>query len=525
MEIYIAYALIAVAAVLTCFVCLPMFKIIQLSGYKTRGVIAWWKSTSLDVLIRYAGLMLFGFITMIIFIGCFSVYEYVRYCAVALYDIFAVVFIVSAGKSGSNNVKYTGRMVRLMLTAAVVLIGLSALIAWASYVSVYCQTLVAALPIVSPFVAIAANYITTPFEKLNNNKYVKRAKAKLNDRAPIVIGITGSYGKTTAKNMLSCMLKTKYTVLATPGSYNTPMGVCKTINNDLNGEEYFIAELGARYKGDIKELCEIVKPKYGLITAVGDMHLETLGSRENVANVKFELGEAIDSDGLLVLNGYNKSCGELGERDTACKKQIVGEDNGIRYENLVIDGGGTKFDLVIDGEAYSVDSKLLGAHIAELICSCAAVALACGVEPDRIAAAANAMNAVEHRLQIVPSKDPSIIVIDDAYNSNPTGAKNALDVLACMNGKKIIITPGFVELGAIEKECNMTLGAQIKEVCDYAFLIGSRAADIKKGAVKAGMPDGVISVFDSRDNAVKALSDICGEKAILFENDLPDNIK
>ena len=525
MEYYISVCLIALAGVLTCFTSLPMLKIIQLSGYKARGVVAWWKGSAYDLLIRYASFMVFGFITMIIFIACFSSFPYVGHCAVALYDLLAVVFIVSAGKSKSNDVKYTGRLIRLIVVNMAFMLVLAAGVAWATYASVYCQTLTAALAMLVPFVTIAANWITTPFEKLNNKKYVRRAKAKLAQKKPIVIGITGSFGKTTAKNLLKNMLLSKYTVLATPGNYNTPMVICKTVNNDLGDETYFIAEMGARYKGDIKELCDIASPKYGIITAVGDMHLETMGSRENVANVKYELANALPEGGLLVLNGYNADCKELSKRDCACKKTVCGEQGEVCYKDLKMDGNGTGFTLVINGTEYPTTCKLLGAHIPELVCACAAVALQCGVSEGDIVNAVQAAKPVEHRLQLIPSADPSVTVIDDAYNSNPIGAKNALDVLSCFDGKKIIITPGFVELGSIEKACNTELGEHIKEVCDYAFLVGSRAADIKKGAVKAGMSEDAVKTFDSRDDAVKALGDISGAKAVLFENDLPDNIK
>lgn len=525
MEYYISVGLIAVAAVLSCMISLPMFKILQLSGYKARGVIAWWKGTAYDVMVRYGALMLFGFISMIVYVGCFSAFEYVRYCAVALYDLLAALFVFSAGKHGDNSVKLTGRAVRLMITDFIILIVIAAGMAWAAYYSEYCQTVVAALAMLAPFAAIAANAVNMPFERLNNRKYVKRAKAKLARNAPIVIGITGSYGKTTAKNLLNAMLSEKYATLATPSSYNTPMGVCKTINDRLADEKYFIAELGARYKGDIKELCDIVAPKYGIITAVGDMHLETLGDREGVANVKYELGQALPSDGLLALNGYNEACRALSSRDSACRKITAGDNLGVRYDNLKFDCDGTGFDLIINGEVYPVKTKLLGAHIAELVCVCAVIAIECGVDGESIANSVNAATPVEHRLQILPSADPAVTVIDDAYNSNPVGAKNAIDVLGCFDGKKIIITPGFVELGAIEKECNIELGKQIAAVCDYAFLIGSRAADIKKGALAQGMNDGAVYEYDSRDAAVAALKDISGGKVVLFENDLPDNIK
>ncbi|MCM1368415.1 MAG: UDP-N-acetylmuramoyl-tripeptide--D-alanyl-D-alanine ligase [Roseburia sp.] len=525
MDFYISVALIAVSALLSTVMSIPMIKILQLSGYKARGVIAWWKATNYDTLIRYIALMLFGVISIVVFIGCFSAFEYVRYCAAALYVILSAVFLFSAKKSGGFDAKFTGRVKRLIVAHAVLMLCIAAGIVWATYASVYCQALTAAFAVITPFAVIAANALMSPFERINNAKYVKRAKRKLAEKKPTVIGITGSFGKTTAKNILRAMLEKKYSVAATAGSFNTPMGICKTVNNELGDEKYFIAELGARHKGDIKELCDIVSPEYGIITAVGDMHLETFKTREAVADTKFELALALPQGGLLALNGYNADCAALGSRDTACEKVSTGDGEDVYYNSLRIDGSGTSFELVIDGVTHSVTTSLLGAHIAELVCVCAAVAKACGVSGEDIATAVREMPAVEHRLMLLPSADPAVTVIDDAYNSNPIGAKNALDVLGHFDGKKIIITPGFVELGAIEKECNVTLGRQIAEVCDYAYLIGSRAADIKKGAEEGGMSDGAVCVFASRDEAVAALKDITGNKAVLFENDLPDNIK
>lgn len=523
MEYYISVILIAVSALLSTAVSLPIFKILQLSGYKAKGVFTWWKATGYNTLVRYIALCLFGLIATVVYIGCFSTFEYVRYIAVALYIVLCMVFIFSVKKSGNADIKFTARMIRLISCDVVLMLVLAAGVAFATYYQMFCQTLVTAFALFAPFVAMLANIVMTPLERLNNGKYVKRAKKKLKELSPVVIGITGSYGKTTAKNLLKCMLDGERSVLATPGSFNTPMGVCKTINGELNGQEVFIAELGARYRGDIKELCGIVAPKYGIITAIGDMHLATLKTREGVARVKYELAECLPDDGLLALNGYNPDCAALAGRGAAVKTEVTGDGSRVAYSDLAIDVNGTSFTLVIDGKGYKVTTRLLGAHVAELACVCAVIALECGVPPQKIADAVSAAEPVEHRLQLI--SNGAVTVIDDAYNSNPVGAANALDVLNCFTQKKVIITPGFVELGAIEKSSNMELGKKISEVCDYAYLIGTRADDIKKGALDAGMSESVISCFSSRDEAVKALESIAGERVVLFENDLPDNIK
>ncbi len=522
MGYWIAVILLGVSALVTCAMSLPILKIFQLGGYKAGGIFGWWKSTGYNSLIRYVGFTLFAFIAMIVFVGCFGTFDYIPYCASALYLILGAVFIYASYKNGDTDIKPTGRMKRLISASMILYLILAAGACWATYASVYCQTLIAALGVFVPFVVIAANVIMTPIEKLIRSKYVKSAKRKLEEKRPTVIGITGSYGKTTAKNLLAAMLPG---ALATPASYNTPMGVCMSINNDLADQKIFIAEMGARYKGDIAELCRIVSPDIGLITAVGDMHLSTFKTHENVANAKFELAESLPKEGLAVINGYNEGASKLAERDMACRSEVVGEGNRISYSDLKLTAAGTEFTLSVDGETRRVTTRLLGAHIAELVCCCAAVALECGASLDGIVAAVESVAPVEHRLQLVPSAGNGVTVIDDAYNSNPVGAKNALEVLKLFDGKRIIITPGFVELGAIEKDCNIELGRDIADAADEAFLVGSRANDIKTGAMQSGMNEADISIFSSRDEAVAALKDISGDKVVLFENDLPDNIK
>ncbi len=523
MDFYISVCLLAVSALLSSAAGLPIIKILQLSGYKAAGVVAWWKATNRDTLIRYIALCVFSLIALAVYLGCFSAYEYARYCAVALYIILCTVFIITSVRHGGKGVKFTPRVIRLILTDTIIMLVLAAGVAWASYANVYCQSLVAALALFAPFVVLVANAVNYPVERLNNRKFVKRAKAKLSEVKPTVIGITGSYGKTTAKNLLLDMLSEDHSVLATPESYNTPMGVCKTLNDKLTDEKIFIAEMGARYKGDIKELCGIVGPDIGIITAIGDMHLATLKTRANVADTKYELAESLPSDGFLALNGYDEDCRALGERQCSCEKVITGESSRVSYKDLKIDGDGTGFTLVMDGGEYAVTTRLLGAHIAELACVCAAVALRLGVKPETIVKSLAAAQPVAHRLELLSRG--AVTVIDDAYNSNPVGAANALDVIKRFDATRIIITPGFVELGAVEKQSNIELGSNIAEACDHAFLVGSRAADIKKGAIDGGMSEEAVRCFPSRDEAVAALDTITGDKVVLFENDLPDNIK
>ncbi|MBO5776207.1 MAG: hypothetical protein J6R35_02425, partial [Clostridia bacterium] len=164
-------------------------------------------------------------------------------------------------------------------------------------------------------IAYAVNGIIAPLERFRNRRYVVEGCQVLNKNSILKIGITGSYGKTSCKNILTELLKEKYQVIATEGNYNTPLGVLKTVNNyreELENADFsakpivFIAEMGAKRKGDIKELCDVVKPTHGIITGVNGQHLSTFKNIEGVYSTKKELADFIETyGGTVVFNGDN----------------------------------------------------------------------------------------------------------------------------------------------------------------------------------------------------------------------------
>lgn len=516
-----------ISGMLMIFISTKLFQILQLSSYKLSGYFNWFKITKFDYFARYFTLAFISFICMFVFIGCFSTYGAVKYIGFLFYLGLGILFLVLTGRQQKKTpLVLTARMLRMIVIAFFIYLGLSFLAIFLGNLTPLKYSLVSIVPFLAPLIVVIAFLITLPFELMNNYGFKTRAKKKLALMPQLIrIGITGSYGKTTAKNFLAQMLMKDYKVCFSPASYNTPMGLSKVINNSLQlDDQVFIAEMGARNVGDIKELAVFIQPNFGLITAIGNQHLETFGSRENIIGTKYELIENLAAGGLAVMNGdsadvlgmYNKC---TGAKILTGSEDILGTE--VTYKNVVTTCFGTTFDLNIGEKTLHLTTKLLGKHIPSVITLCAALAFNMGVKLEHISDAVENLAAVPHRLELIDKGKTTII--DDAYNSNCEGALNALLVLKQFEKYKVIITPGIVELGQEQTEANKTFGKQIAQNCDKAILVGGLGVHMKAGALEGGMkPDDIILV-NSLNEGVEQLKSLPEEKVVLFENDLPDN--
>ncbi len=517
--IFVSTALLSAASI-------KMLHMYQLSSYRLHGVLNWLKVSHYEYFLRYFSYAFFASGIALLFDFCFSYNpgSNVHYFSFLFYVFFGVIFCIISYRTKSKvKMAITPRMTRLILVNTLVCLAFS-VGGWGLSKTPMLEVAYCILPLFIPLICLFAYGITYPVEKLIARSFIKAATEELDKQKRQglkVIGITGSYGKTTAKNILAAMLATKYRVCATPGSYNTPLGICRTVNDVLSeGDEIFIAEMGARRRGDIKELCAVAKPDCALITGVGNQHFETFGSLEAIADTKYELIEALADGAAAVFNCSDKGAYELSKRFNGNKITVGERECTITYSDVKYSASGCTFELTDGKETLVVRTKLLGRHIPGLIASCAALAIWLKVPLCACVRACETLGAVPHRLEVTVAGDKTII--DDAYNSNTEGAKNALEVLAAFDGKKVIVTPGIVELGDMEKEANIDFGRRIAEVCDMAVLVGSRAKQIAKGANEMGMEEGIY-VVESLKEGKKVLATIDEKAVILFENDLPDN--
>ena len=390
-----------------------------------------------------------------------------------------------------------------------------------------------------PLVTALANLINKPVEQRINRYYIDDAKRMLSENKNLrIIGITGSYGKTSVKYYLTTLLSEKYSVLMTPESYNTPMGVVRTIREHLKPtHEIFVCEMGARHLHDIKEITDIVNPDDGILTSIGPQHLETFHSIDNIISTKYELLDAVDekekSQGkeegkhLKFVNGDN----EIIRNNMKYSDAItygVSEGCDFRATDIKVDSSGTTFRVTTpSGESDEFSTRLVGEHNVQNIVGAIAASYSLGVPLNKLRMGVRRLQSVPHRLEL--NKHGNVAILDDAYNSNPTGAKVALDTLALFDGSvKILVTPGMVELGEKEEEYNKEFGKQAAAVCDYIILVGEKNSPaIKAGALEAGFDAEKIFVKDNLNQATALMYEIDAgrEKVILLENDLPDNYK
>ncbi len=423
----------------------------------------------------------------------------------------------------------TARVKRLYAGLLIVLLGLSALcyFVFCAGKSYLCCAVFALIPLGIPLIVGLAGLIMWPVERLIQRAYFVDARKKLlaNDRL-IRIGITGSYGKTSTKFVLAGILSQKYNVLATPASFNTPMGLTRVIRERLTpAHQVFIGEMGARHRGDIRELCSLVRPTIGILTSVGPQHLDTFGSIENITKTKYDLIEALPENGTAYFQDDGGIVTGLYEKTTVSKRLVGPAGSAAWAEDVSVGPSGSSFTLRFpDQSSIQCETKLLGEHNIRNILCAAAVARDLGLTDRQIAQGISALTPVEHRLQLVSSAG-GVTVIDDAFNTNPRSSQEALSVLSLFPGRKIVVTPGMVELGEKEAEYNREFGEHLARSADLVFLVGKKhTVPIVEGLLSQGFSEECLTVSSSFDEAVASLKTVLRPgDTVMYENDLPDN--
>ena len=503
----------------------------QLNTYRNDRYLAWFKGKGprhyKDLLGLLAGVPL-------LFIGG-SVAEFV---GLVLWALFYVIFIQGRDKTPPKKpLVFTKRATRLyvamlviyFLPAVAILLLAVANLGAPDYLRGIFLLVLALLPFLSPLFVLAANTFMLPFEGHQQARFFEEAHDRLTDQADLIkVAITGSFGKTSVKHILNRMLEEKYYTLMPPGSYNTPMGIARVIREQLKPiHQAFVTEMGAKQRGDIAELCALVEPRYGIITALGEAHLESFGSFENIVSTKFELVDALPESGVAVLNFDDEAIRANAHRmkGKVISYGLTSPDLDFWATDIRFHNRGTEFTLKTKaGEEETFRTQLLGTHNVYNIVGAAAMAHTLGVTLKQMKRAVAALSPVEHRLELKTTPG-GLNIIDDAFNSNPVGAAAAMQVLGQIEGgKKFLITPGMIELGEKEYEENQKFGARAAAVCDYIALVGEKQTEpIKAGILEAGFPEDHLFVAH---NLSEANTFIYGKAAkgdfILYENDLPD---
>ena len=447
-----------------------------------------------------------------------------------------LLFMFTGEKKAKKPLRYTPRMKRLYVASMIVFLGLLLLFAGLgarvepetgkiSWNALFAFCVI--FPFLLPVWTALAGLLAWPVEKAISELYFRDAQKKLKSRPDLIrIGITGSWGKTSVKFILGTMLEEKYHTLVTPASYNTPMGVTRIIREKLEpGHRVFVAEMGARHVGDIREMCRLVRPQLGLLTSVGPQHLDTFKTVERVTKTKYELIQALPKDGTAFFADDGGICRELYDK-TRREKWITGLGDGedLWAEDIRSTREGSQFTLCGKDFRLRCETELLGELNIRNILLCASVCLKLGLTLKQIARGISKLRPVEHRLQLI--RNPGgLTVIDDAFNSNIRGAEQALKVLKDFPPRRIAVTPGMVELGEQERELNRKLGRLLAESCDEVLPVGiKRSEAIVEGLREAGFPEERLHVVSSLEEARAWITANAKEgDTILFENDLPDN--
>lgn len=350
---------------------------------------------------------------------------------------------------------------------------------------------------------------------------VGRARRRLSRHKGLKIGIAGSFGKTSMREILKAVLSVGKKVAAPPGSYNTPLGISSFVNTLQGDEEVLIVELGEYYPGDIKRLCRVVQPDIGVITGVNEAHLERFENLERTRQTIFELADYLGEKPLYIngenamARGHSHAGNLLYSRAGAGEVKVEGAQTGL---------GGTSFTLHLGSETMHARSKLLGIHQVGPLSAAVHIALKLGLTPSQIENGIAQTQPFEHRLE--PKSDAEgVTILDDSYNGNPDGVRAVIEFLSTLKGKRRwYITPGLVEMGARKEEVHKEIGKELARAgIEKVVLIRNSVTPFIAKGLQEGQFKGELMWFDKAVDAFAALPSLTvkGDVA-LFQNDWPD---
>ncbi len=335
-----------------------------------------------------------------------------------------------------------------------------------------------------------------------------------------VIAITGSTGKTTTKDFVRSVLGTRLKVVATEGNRNNELGVPLTIMEANAETEVLVIEMAMRGPGQIAGLCDIARPTAGLVTNVGVSHVEVLGSEEAIASAKGELVRTVPERGRVFLNGDDGWSTVLAEMaEAAVTRYGVGEACDVRGDEISVDeSGNATFTVIAEQGTASVHLNVPGRHNVYNAVAAASIGLYLELSLEDVIAGLEASSFTKMRMETFASAS-GVLVINDAYNANPTSMKAALQTLAEIRseGKRVAVLGDMAELGSLSELAHFRMGEYVAELGLHALVtVGDRARRIAEGAAAAGMPADAIRPCATADEASEVLDDLLGEGDVVL---------
>ena len=505
----------------------------QQSGYKNGVFLRWLRRNDnlffnrLSVLALCLALatavtsLCFSFLGATLGTACSAV-PFLALCAAFIWSDAKYALKVPSARTGRYKRLFIGYW--LVLTA--VAVGVLLFLNWLSAVNgseiyaLICYVPFAIFPVLTPIALCVANGILSLFENARNARFVKRAGKLLKDSEITRIAVVGSYGKTSVKNILKTLLSEKLAVVETPLSYNTPIGIAKTVfSSEFTGKQVLIAEMGARRRGDIARLCELVQPNYAVFTGVCAQHVGSFGSEENVFMEKSQ---------VLKCGAKKVVCGESLRSLTADFESEIQAGNilfadGNIVKNARLGATETELGLCVGETEIQVKIPLLGEGAVENVTLAVTLCKELGMSAEEIACGLKKLQPVPHRLQLLEQN--GVYILDDGYNCNPRGARQAIAALGRFSGRKCLVTPGIVECGILEESINGALGGEIAQAgFDKVILVGDTLVGaVQTGYLSAGGDKAKLTVVKTLQGAQELLKTwLQAGDAVLFMNDLPD---
>lgn len=503
-------ALIVISAGIAYFLSLPFASVLQGANYRLRTYFSRSRRYALFCAVYFA---IAGTVSLL---SSRLAPRGVAY-AVEIFLYFTMgVYAFSIHKMMRMQLIVTNRLVRLLILSTILYAGM-----FLPFYFTDCRSIWSTSPSLAPFVTAFSAIFIAPFELMNNERYIKIAKSRLSKSGAIKVGITGSYGKTTVKHDLEQLLSIKYRTFATPANYNTPLGIAKCLEQVTGREEIMLLEMGARKRGDIRELCEMALPNIGVITGVAPQHLETFGSLENIIREKGELARSIPKECAVYYNLTDERVREMYDDRVGEKVGVGFERADYLIEGMTLSESGTRFVLAKSDVRIKIELSAVGIAATVDFALAAAIALDLGVDPEAIRARAKGLAQTPHRFEIVRRGD--VLVIDDSYNINPIGASISLRSFAAFPAeRRIVYTSGIVELGGATEEYNRTLGGEIAETADLAIVAEGRYGDaVCRGIEESGEACEILRVEGTTEASERFREYLRQGDALLIMSDLP----